>query len=104
MDSQIIDNIIKQLKSLKTSSNTEKISKATLKKWDNCEDVNQVKKIPIKELRALCNHFDIKASGEKTMLANRLWENWRKTAQIQIMIPMKLIVNLTSQTKNKKLI
>jgi hypothetical protein len=78
MDSQIIDNIIKQLKSLKTSSNTEKISKATLKKWDNCEDVNQVKKIPIKELRALCNHFDIKASGEKTMLANRLWENWEE--------------------------
>ena len=75
MNDQMIDNIIKQLKSLKTSKN-EKISKALLRKWDDCEDVNAVKKLPVKELRALCNHFDIKASGEKTMLANRLWEYW----------------------------
>jgi len=73
-----MDNLIKQLKIIQASISTEKISKATLKKWDNCEDVNQVKKIPIKELRALCNHFDIKASGEKTMLANRLWEHWEE--------------------------
>ena len=77
-----IDEIISQLMNLKTDNkNTSKnVLKNVLKKWENCEDVKDVKKMTVKELRALCNHFEIEADGEKTMLANRLWENWEENA------------------------
>ena len=73
-----IDEIINQLKNLK--SDNKNTSNNVLKKWENCEDVKDVKKMTVKELRALCNHFEIEADGEKTMLANRLWENWEENA------------------------
>lgn len=68
-----IDKIIKALESLKVEKE-EKISKELLKKWKNCETKQELKKLNIKELRSLCNHFNIKEDGEKGNLTNRLWK------------------------------
>lgn len=72
-----IDGLISQLTALKTPSNKHDISKALLKKWEESYTVSELQKnTTISELRLLCNYFDLKESGEKKLLANRLWEHW----------------------------
>ena len=57
------------------NSKKSKISKSLLKKWENCEDIADVNKLLVAEIRSLCEHFGIKSEGKKADLSKRLWKN-----------------------------
>jgi len=78
MSNNQIDQLINMLKSLKTTKSKKKnpISKSLMKKWDNCLELSDLKKLTIAELRLLSNHFGLEEKGEKTLLAKALWKNW----------------------------
>ena len=76
MSNSQIDQLINVLKSLKTTEKKKPLSKALMKKWDNCLEIKDLKKLTIAELRLLANHFGLEETGEKSRLAKALWKNW----------------------------
>ena len=72
-----IDNIVSQLNALKSMSSKTSIPTLLLEKWENSNTVSDLQKITTAdELRLLCNYFDLKETGQKKILATRLWEHW----------------------------
>jgi len=72
-----IDNIVSQLNALKSISSRTSIPTLLLEKWENSNTVSELQKsTTADELRLLCNYFDLKETGQKKILASRLWEHW----------------------------
>ena len=72
-----IDNIVSQLNALKSLSSKTSIPKSLLNKWENSNTIAELQSnTTLEELRLLCNYFDLKETGQKKVLATRLWEHW----------------------------